>query len=368
VAVVGVAASGSSGNVIQAASASATDVNTAITSASNGDTVLLPLNSSATWSIAVSLPSTKYITLDLNGCTITLSGASGEFTINSHASGLNRITNGTIIKAGQDYADYNGPFVIADTRSGYGVRVDHIDFQKTSTTLAKGTIIDMNGQGAGVMDNCTFSSGFGWADEFIHINGWGAGVTTGWTTDSGATLAGSGIIFYIEDCAFTGDGGPSGVAWIQSYYGARICYRYNTFDWVSVDAHGTPGNVGTRWWECYENTFDNNTSSGQPDWAFSMRAGSGVIYNNHMDATAQQDVNFGLCEEDSGYPAAYQIGRGLNQASDPAYVWDNDAGMTLEPDAGDAPEVAGMVELDRDVYASARPGYSTYTYPHPLRV
>jgi hypothetical protein len=343
---------------------SASDTNTQIAAAASGDTVLLPSAGSFGWTIAVALPDTKYITLDLNGSTITLSGVSGVFTINAHASGNNRITNGTVIKSGTSYADFQGPFKINDARGSAGVRVDHINFSGEGQANADAVFIDMNGQGPGVMDHCTFTT-MEWANEFIHINGWGAGDDTGWTNDTGDSLAGSGNIFYFEDNTFTQSSSQSGVSWLQGYYGCRAAFRYNTFDHVSVDMHGTAGNIGARWWEFYNNTWQNTVSGTGSSPAMNMRAGSGVCHDNTATGSGY-GKSIQLCEEDSGYPADYQIGRGLNQALDPARVWSN-TGISLEPDACDAPEVAGMVELDRDVYASARPGYTAYTYPHPLQ-
>lgn len=340
---------------------SASDTQSKIAAASNGDTVQLPASGTFTWTGGVSLPSTRAITLDLNGRTVTLSGAGGQLEIQSSDQGLggvNRITNGTVVR-GAGYNPYSGPFKVSDTRSGVGLRVDHVTF------TGNDVVLDVNAQGAGVIDSCTFT-GLSWAQEFIHILGWGASSTTGWTTDSSAAIAGTGAIFYIEDSKFIQNTSSNGVAWIQGYYGARVAIRHNQFDWVSVDMHGTAGNIGARWWELYSNTFDNDSSSGQPSWAFSLRAGSGVIFENKMAASAGHAVSIGLCEEDSGYPASYQIGRGINQSLDPAYVWNN-SGLGLSLNGCDAPEQPGMVQLNRDVYASARPGYTPYTYPHPLR-
>lgn len=169
---------------------------------------------------------------------------------------------------------------------------------------------------------------------------------------------------FFENCFFKANTANANPSWIQGYYGCRIVIRYCTFDYVSVDMHGTAGNKGARWWEGYRNTFTNASGDNQT-WAFSMRAGSGVLYNNtNVGAVA---VDIGLCEEDSGYPATYQIGRGKDQALDPAYVWDNGSNMTLSLNECDAPEQANMVQLNRDVFASAKSGYTAFTYPHPAR-
>ncbi len=337
---------------VSAADCSSASVQSAISAASNGDTVLVASPSgSATWTSAVSLSSSKYLTLDLNGCTITLSGSSGRFSISAHATGNNRVTNATFIR-GSGFDQYSGPFEINDSPTGAAVRVDHITFRGSNV------LIDMLGKGAGLMDHCNFV-GLTFAQEFIHILGWDAGSTTGWTTV--VDVGGPGL-FYVEDSTFTSASSQGGVAWIQGYYGARVVFRHNVFDFVSIDMHGTAGSVGARWWEVYENTWQNTVKGQNGGWATSMRAGSGVIFNNKV---VSGNFDIGLCEEDSGYPALYQIGRGINQTSDPAYVWNN-TGMSLALNQCDAPESAGMVALNRDVYASARPGYTAYVYPHPL--
>lgn len=340
---------------------SASDVQTSINAAAVGDIVRLNSGSNQTWTAAVEIFAADGIMLDLNGNTITLSGASGEFRINSGSgSKINRVTNGAFIKSGTGYADFSAPIKVLDTRTGLGLRIDNIAFSGSGLDLANGVLLDINGQGAGCLDNCTFTTLF-WAQEFVHINGWGAGNTTGWTNDSGATLVGSGLMFFLEGNTCTQISSQLGVSWIQSYYGARLCYRYNIFDHCSTDAHGTPGNVGARWWEIYANTSRNTVGGSNMNYLASQRAGSGVIYSNTV---VSGQGNIGLCEEDSGYPADYQIGRGLNQVLDPAYVWSN--GGTAAVNSCDAPEAPNMVQVDRDVYWSARPSYTAYTYPHPF--
>ena len=337
---------------------SASDTLGKINSASNGDTVLLPSGGAYTWTTGVSIPGTKYITVDLNGSSVTLSGTAGTLSISSSPSAsaaVNRLTNGRVVRA-SGYNQYSGPFKISGSPTGAGLRVDHITFSGSNV------LIDADGTGASLMDHCTFS-GLQWAQEFIHIMGWGPSSTTGWTT--GVTPGGAAM-FFIEDCTFSRASGQNGVAWIQGYYGCRVVIRNNTFDGVSVDMHGTAGNVGVRWWECYNNSFRTTVSGSNMNWAFSFRAGSGVIFGNASTVSSgSQRAAIGLCEEDSGYPANYQIGRGTNNTLDPAYVWNN-TNMPLDLDAGDAPEQPGMVQLNRDVYASARPGYTSYPYPHPV--
>ncbi len=61
-----------------------TEVASAFSSASNGDLVLMPTTGGPFfWTAPVTLPSTKCLTLDLNGRNIVLSGASGNYYASS---------------------------------------------------------------------------------------------------------------------------------------------------------------------------------------------------------------------------------------------------------------------------------------------
>src|SRR4051812_31625533 len=77
---------------------SASDCQAKINSASNGDTVLGPASGSYTWSSgSVSIPNTKYITLDGNGRPYAVSIS---ITVTPHASGNTRITGFTFTFSG----------------------------------------------------------------------------------------------------------------------------------------------------------------------------------------------------------------------------------------------------------------------------
>ena len=324
-------------------------VASAFAAASNGDTVMLPSNGGPfTWTSPVTLSGSKCLTLNLNGNEIILSGASGRITVNSHASCLNRVTNGTVTKSGTGYADYRGPFEIRDSLGEYAVRVDHITFRSTDVSLADGTIISMNGEGAGLLDHCDFVD-IEPVHEFIHIDAWGAASDAGW--DSDVDKGGAGL-FYFEDNTFTNaekDGGGNN-AWIQGYYGARVVVRFNTFNFVAFDSHGTAGNIGMRWWEVYNNDFNHIHSNDNNTYQLNFRAGSGIVFNN-TGSSGTRPTKTGMCEEDGDYPAPYQIGRGTNQTLDPAYYFGNTT-LSLSVNGCDAPEEADMVALNRDVYSS----------------
>jgi len=188
--------------------------------------------------------------------------------------------------------------------------------------------------------------------EFIHIMGWGASDTTGWTTP--VNKGGAGL-FYVEDNTFTNNlttGGGNNV-WVLGAYGARIVIRFNTFNFAAFDSHGTAGNIGMRWWEIYNNNFNHINVNDNNTYQLNLRAGSGVIFNN-VGSSGSHPTRTGMCEEDSGYPALYQIGRGTNETLDPAYYVGNTT-LALNINGCDAPAADGMVAFNRDVYSDTDP-------------
>ncbi len=295
---------------VKAGSCSQTDVQNAINSSGNGDTVLLP-GGNCTWSSAVTIPNSKGITVDGGGTTIT-----GQLSLNANATTGSRITGFTFTSE------------IAVSTSGSKTsatfRVDHNTFNHGDVMLKT------TGNAPGLIDHNTFTSSSA-PNEMIHNEAMGAGDTSGW---SDPVTPGGADMLYIEDNTFTfnATGDPAyfwGSSALQSYYGARNVFRHNTLNMVQVDQHGTAGNVGARWWEIYENTFNVVPNGNQSDYIH-IRAGSGVIFNNHKaGATNDGAGSIRLEEEDSGYPALYQVGRGINQELSPAYVWGNDASMNV---------------------------------------
>lgn len=69
----------------------------------------------------------------------------------------------------------------------------------------------------------------------------------------------------------------------------------------------------------------------------------------------------------SGYPCRDQVGITTNQLPSPLYVWANGS-MSVEPyDGGTGCNINSIIMLNRDYYVNtAKPGYTAYTYPHPL--
>jgi hypothetical protein len=341
-------------SVINAASCSATDVQNAINSAASGDVVFMPAPCTVTWNTGVTIPNTKGITLNGNGANVirgSLADWSPLLRLNPNASVGSRITgiNASDTKSSQGY------FLIVNggNETTAKFRVDHCTF----TGLSMLRHIGINDPVYGVLDHNTIT----WSgnNEVIHNEAYGADSTAGWSND---VVPGSGDALYIEDNSFVNQtsGNPAyfwGGSAVQGYYGARTVVRYNTLTMAQIDMHGTAGGIGARWWEIYENTFVI-VPNGDSNY-MAIRAGSGVIFNNHKTGASDPGAIIQLIEEDSGYPALYQIGRGKNQSSDPAYVWNNDSVMSVSSGSSN-------VQVNRDFFLSSKPGYTPYVYPHPL--
>lgn len=361
----------------------AASVNTALTKANSGDTVLCTGNG---WSSGtVTIPNTKNITLDGNGATI--SGSAG-LVLPSSANYYGRVTRFTFTTTNRGAISTGGNFTDKPWR------VDHCTWNVSVAIM-------LTGAGPGLIDHLTAVN----MPNFIQMIEPGRNIAseTDPTPWQNALTPGSPNALYIEDSTFRN---PSGDIWgaacvTQGYSGARIVGRHNTLDAVMFEAHGNTGWVGTRWWEYYDNTFTNA--------AICNRAGSGIIFNNTGSMAFIM-----LGEEDSGYPAPYQVGMGQGGTSSfPAYVWNDPVTPSLNVSGLCAPVQSGMVQLNRDVFypssGTTLPGtctvgqgywktdaggnwdttnstandgalykctsanhwelyYTPYTYPHPLQI
>ncbi len=329
---------------ITASSCSSSSVQAAINSAGNGDTVTVP-GGNCTWSSAINIPSSKGVTLNGGGNTTI----AGQITLSSSSATGSRIT-GFVFTTGSKTIKTNG------SKDSAEFRIDNNTFNAPGT---QSTFIESSGNAPGLIDHNTFVGAA--ASEMIHNLGAGPTSTAGWTS---SVTPGSPDMLYIEDNSFTynASGSPAyfwGTSAVQSYYGARTVFRYNKLKMVHVDQHGTPGMIGARWWEIYENTFDTNVSNANQCCYVTVRAGSGVIFNNRHVGANQSNGSIELTEEDSGYPALYQIGRGTNQVVDPAYVWNNATDMKVRSGSSN-------VVVNRDYYLTAKPYYAAFKYPYPL--
>ncbi len=361
--------------MIRATSCSQSHVQSAIDSAKTGDQVAVPAGS-CTWSTTMAIPSYKKITLQgagIDSTVISMSPA-GEAAVDASQSGA-RITGFT----------FNAGYIIVD---GDGWRVDHNKFLNEGI-FVRGTRETQHP--TGLIDHCTFLNGrivvYGWNGLLAHAL-WAQTLNLG---------GGAGVV-YVEDCSFTATIFTNAM---DTNYGGRYVFRYNTLTDTYVEAHSIQGNHrASRRWEIYNNTFNQVNT---PMWVpMMLRGGTGVVFNNTLTGTWTQpnisldnirscdsrDVS-GLCDGSSpwdgnqaggnGYPCRDQIGRSTDaylwtgsnyppQASEPAYAWNNKHGtndVTFFQHSCAAS--AAHIQPGRDYIAGLqKPGYVPYTYPHPL--
>lgn len=229
---------------------------------------------------------------------------------------------------------------------------------------------------------------------------------------------------YVEDCTFS----ECPTACINGDENSRIVIRDNTIQNSTVSGHGQETSPhGAKAFEIYENTFVFNASApaanSMQNWIF-IRGGTGVIYNNSMDQipykgsiclnvfSITRGMNDGGSQNGSfcplNYPAPRQTGWGWSASSsaywgigddtdpsrlvggtspgvfapdgtgailDPLYIWGNtgyygDATFTqtYTPDnCKNNQTIGAYLQQGRDYYVGvAKPGWSAYTYPHPL--
>ena len=381
--------------------------------AQNGDTIMLPAGT-FTWNSQIRI--TKNITLAGAGQGVTviydnIPKSGGDPTIPMHFTGITgnlRATGFTVRGRAQDTQDFNkGTLVVGGT--SHSVRIDHISIERPGTVGVR-----FSGDIWGVVDHCNFDvSNFKQAIQIFHSN-YGGG-TYGDVSWESPTDLGSGKGIYIEDCTFTGSG-VAGAGVTDSTEGGRFVFRHNTVTSDMAATHGTESQRyrGVRSYEFYNNTFTNPNSI--MFCAIYLRGGTGVIWGNifrggggqtgyrsaiitdnyrswhnwqpwaRCDGTHPWDQN----SQANGYAAIDQVGRGMaldqirgstpvnlrtgtaawpRNLSEPAYVWSNSWGPVPNNPGAFIANNQPVVQLGRDIINNGntpRPGYTPYTYPHPL--
>src|SRR5271165_422541 len=259
-------------------------------------------------------------------------------------------------------------------------------------------------------------STMGLQQDSLVYNGVGNGYATGSGTPLNVGDTSQGYMgyaglnnTYIEDCSLinatsgccNGDGC------------ARVVVRHCDCQDVIVFGHGQDSSyMGMRQYEFYNNNFycvDGTGASRNDNDYISCRGTVNLIANNSMVAITQAGgrASIGLgCEQatlgsgpggcQTSYPANRQCGigwssassrtygtpvvavDGTGEASDPIFIWGNTGSGgngtsslwgydTTTDNCHNGVSSAYFVQQNRDFYLDiARPGWSPYTYPHPL--
>lgn len=266
----------------------------------------------------------------------------------------------------------------------------------------------------GIVWNCSFSyADFAATELAIHAKDVPAGswVEQSYWGDDDATGTNN---FYVEDCDF--HCAQNACDWDDS---SRGVVRYCWFDSAGFGTHGADtSNYGCRYTEAYKNYFEyHGFSDGTTinnDKIFFIRGGSHIMYSN-IWCTLGEGTDFGSKTEvtmmienlnrsagpnpcwTDPYHVPRQVGFGRVTGSgldgqgrsadsityvgdsEPLYIWDNEViagsesfsiapvNYTSVPNCGGGPDVSGFIQFNRDYFLSAKPSYTGYPYPHPLR-
>ena len=332
-----------------AADCSEEEVSACITAASSGDTVTIPAGdcSGTPWTTGVTIPSGKNITIQGAGYTNTIIAHSGcdAFNLNGTASRL----TGVQIK---HIPDTNGYGVVA-FKTGW--RIDHCYLNRNDDRDAGGATtyeyraITTYRTGGGIQpDPITGLIDNNIIHGRIDLGGLNSTpAATEWTQPS---HIGTENAVYVEDNVFNRiDCDHANV--IDSNRGISYVARYNTITGhAQFMAHGTQLNArSTRNWEIYGNNFVADKAV----WLMpvSVMGGSGIVAFNISNANYQNGTTAHIypyvmdgCTGD--YPCTDQVGRGQNQALDPAYWFANFVSTSQWTRYG----TVSHIQEDRDYY------------------
>jgi hypothetical protein len=417
---------------VTAASCNQADVQSAVNSAQNNDTVIIPAGN-CTWSRTYPTFyvewSNKNIHIKGSGMDVTKINCEPCFRyISSAASSIyskwrisDMTLNGTIGGHG------NGIITIIDDNAAsvpnVGWRIDHIKFDYP-TGNGGGDGIMVEGPTYGVIDHniWNWAGGLSVMCLSIHSHEYPSDINdpAGNFMMSQPLDMGTANSLFIEDNTFNILGGAWNV-YDTASGGCRSTFRYNTVTSAHYMSHWTRGReVGGLVHEIYNNKFEGTSNFNFV--AIRLDSGTGAIFNNQLTGYPGAEIlvteRRGFLDEDHsdmgdcdgtrawdgnagdpaapGWPCLGQIGRspgksmaqvmaGDKQASAPLYIWNNGSDLGCRTGGSCANDSAIFVydgttqakayvkptahpngEVDYVIGSTPKPGYSAYTYPHPL--
>lgn len=406
---------------ISASACTSSAVQTAVNSAAVGDTVRVPAGNCA-WSGPVSWTNKN---VQVIGAGKDVTNISCDFCFNVVSTASTSIysrwrVSGMTLKAA---APSGTTFQIWDNvgSAHTGWRIDHVKFSKPGAGSGYGVFV--GGPTYGLIDNNDFNWGNGlaiivstqMATEYPSgITNLQGGYTMSLPPDFGTANA-----LYVEDNTFTSTASGGCAAYDTSSGGGRVVFRYNVLTGCMFYVHWTrSAEVGGILSEIYNNKFIGNSAYNA--YPIRLESGTGVIFNNAVQMAnnyavfderrgvssgfGESSAPLGSCDGGKawdgnagdasapGWPCLGQIGRapgktlaqikaGDKQASAPIYLWNNGpqegcrtGGSCTNsfrvddnpPYVKATPHPNGQVDYVLNGTAT-KPGYSPYTYPHPLQ-
>jgi hypothetical protein len=292
---------------INARSPSLTDVRTAIASAADGDTVIVP-DGTAVWRSTLTIA--KGITLQGQTTTDSTNGTAVDKTIIQDsdarrgpggypfiivASQLGksyRITGLTFDGGSATTTNYNG--IIQLSGDSHSVRVDHCNFRQT--LLKEAHWVAINGAIWGVADHNVFKFGTAVESFTIYMSNWPKPDGTEGVNGDGAfaqpTDFGTEKFFFIEDNWLQTVSGKEPTGGPDDLRGGRWVWRHNHMYNSQVQSHGTEDGRwrGGRAREVYNNDFHATATFG----AGGIRSGVTVFHDNTFDGVAPGQSGYQL--------------------------------------------------------------------------
>ena len=407
---------------ITAVDCSRSAVGNAVNSAANGDTILIPAGT-CTWTTVLdgNVPGdplyNKYLTIQGAGIdkTIILDGTSKAAYPNVPnlirwtliPNGLSRITGITWKGMGTTCTSTLPMLQIQGNSAQF--RMDHV---KVIPNGCPGT--SFYGNVRGVVDHSIFDvSALASYAFYIFHSSWKNVGSYGDNSWAQPDTVGTSEALFFEDNTFVNDE-TKGFHYycMDGWSGMRVVVRHNTFLACTIGNHGTesPGRPrGARQFEVYNNTWNWNMLGQAFANVIGVRSGVSVVHDNVVNTTngtisrvfgvsnfrdAKSFAPWGQCNGTStwdqntsgqtGYRCIDQVGASYGdyisgdsgvqintatgsaswprQGSQPTYDWNN----TLNGVVSDAVSDSVHIVVGRDLIHGVRPGYATYTYPHPL--
>jgi MYXO-CTERM domain-containing protein len=355
---------------ITAPSCSLEDVQTAVASAADGDTVSVPAGN-CTWS------STLEVTA---GAAISIVGAGTDATVITNGVGTLMLWSGTEDKPFRlsgirfNSSDEHTP-IVALVGPISAARIDHCLFDKGDAAVGTNALGDPHkgtGPVYGVVDHCQFRN---MTRPYFAMDlraGESSSGTIAWTE---GIFPGSDRMMYFEDDEFVWNAeltAPNAQGALYGQYGGKAAFRHNSFSGFCtyVDAHGDNPDEGTIYYEIYDNTFTEDLSlciQGNIAW---QRGGQWIIHDNTFIGE-QLPIRMSVYWETDKPEHRVQN----------TYIWGNtkngdpdQAALAAVTDSGQTAVgySAEHIRLDQEYFLHAPEEGQTYypytplTYPHPL--
>jgi hypothetical protein len=365
--------------------------------------VVIP-NGSYSWTTGITCAKAiKIMGASIGGVTILDNLTSGSLIeLSPQAGGILEFCNIILRQGPAQSTRTTQTFIVVDYAPGSQPMLLHDCSFYSSGLMLQHILWQQNG---GVIWNCLFNGGYvegsnvtidvAFQFKYSAADLWRTPSTMG-TADVNGTAN-----TYIEDCTFQ----QMCLECINCDDGSRTVFRHNSFQSCPIGSHGQDTSpLGTRHWEVYNNTFSFDGVSNLQYYT-AMRGGTGIIANNIMPVISSMAwgtkscVAFACLSVEianrcfSNYPIPRQVGQswsggagsysyvdypadGSGYITDPVYVWGNTGtgnyntiGYFDNTNAcGNGLSSSSVIVAGRDVlYGTAKPGYTPYTYPHPLR-